>query len=147
MERNINKNQLRTVRFAPNEGDLVNAYLKKNPLFESFSALARVATLSFIGQQGTIHLNPLTVESKKKRPSFLWDYDLSEVEVRETLNQAGFSPQKIWLIERILGQARFVEIFEYLDLETIQQALPRLRLAPKIKKRWEYAVNYWTSHE
>lgn len=143
---NINKNQIRTVRFNPTEGTLVDSYLKKNPLFESFSSLARVATLSFIREEGAIHLNPVVIESKPKRPFFLWDYDLNEIQVREILNQPGLSPQKIWLIERILTQARFKEIFSYLTLEIIEQALPRLRLAPKIRRRWEYAVNYWMNH-
>ena len=126
---------------------MVNIYLKNNPLFESFSSLARVATLSFIREQGAIHLNPITVESKPKRPPFLWDYDLSEVEVREILGQSGWPPQKIWLIERILAEARFNEIFSYLTLETIQQAFPRLRLPFKIRERWEYAVKRWSRHD
>lgn len=140
------KSQLRTVRFTSQEGTLVASYLKQNPVFESFSALARVATLSFISEKAKVHLNPISIETQKKRPAFLWDYELSEIQVREILNQSGLSDQKKWLIERILTQARFEEVLAYLNVNDIERALPHLRLPSKIKQRWEYAINRWSSH-
>lgn len=80
-----------------------------------------------------------------RRPPFLWDYDLSETEVREILAQKELSPLKRWLMERILTEGRFEQICEYLDLATIRQSFDRLRLPPHIKARWEYALKRWTA--
>lgn len=140
------KSALRTVRFTPEETKQVDTYLKQNPIFESFSSLARVATLSFVDQEFSLHLKPIAKHADQ-RPPFLWDYDLTEVQVREILSQAGLSDQKKWLIEKILSQARFDETIQYLDIEAIRKALPHLRLPPKIRERWEYALKRWSHHE
>jgi hypothetical protein len=84
-------------------------------------------------------------ERVSRKPRFLWDYDLSETEVREILAHKELSPLKQWLIERILTEGRFEEICEYLDLATIQQSFDQLRLPPHIKARWEYALKRWTA--
>ncbi len=140
------KNKLRTVRFSTEEGSMVDEYLKKNPLFESFSALARIATLAFIGEGQAFHLDPVPKGTGGKRPSFVWDYELSESAVREILGQRGFSDTKRWLIERILSQARFDETIKYLTTKEIRKALPQVRLLQKIRERWEYALNLWSQH-
>ena len=141
------KEILKTIRFTPKEGSLVEDYLRQNPIFESFSALARVATLTFMEQEGTVRLSPVRPEEKSKRLRFLWDYDLNENQVREILQTAGLSNQKRWLIERILLQARFDETLCYLTLDDIQKALPQLRLPQKIRSRWEYALKLWSRHD
>ena len=122
----------------------MEGYLKQNPVFESFSSLARVATLSFIGQKQAVHLNPIQTEEPKKRPSFLWDYDLTQVQVREILNTPGFSDKKLWLVARIITQAKFEEVFNYLNVDLIKRALPKLRLPKKVRERWETTVQIWT---
>ncbi len=142
------RTRLQTVRFSPNEWNQVEVYLQQNPVFESFSSLARVATLAFIGEANLFRLQPVTAKKPGPRPTFLWDYDLSETQVREMLRRPGLPPEKCWLIERILSQARFEEVFDYLDLAELKRALPQLRLSPKIRRRWEYAISRWTSpHE
>lgn len=141
------KEQLRTVRLALSEGEKVDRYLKQNSIFESFSSLARVAVLSFIGASANVALIPVFSKEKTSRPVFLWDYDLSEEHVREILSQPGLSDQKRWLIEKILTQTRFEEVFQYLSVNEIQRALPSLKLSEKIRKRWEYAIQYWSKHE
>ena len=141
------KSHLQTVRFAPKEWGQVETYLGKNPIFESFSSLARVATLSFLQQASTIQLNPIHKETSDKRPAFLWDYDLNEFHVREILRHAGLSNQKRWLIERILLQARFDEIWCYLTIEDVERALPHVRLPQKIRDRWKYALQRWSHHD
>lgn len=139
----MRRGQLKTARFNKPESKLIDDYLKHNPIFESFSSLARVATLQFINEKKQIDLNKIV---RIKRPHFLWDYDLSEYEVCEILNQPGLSDRKKWLIERILGQARFHEVFFYLGVNTIQSALPYLRLDPKIRERWQYSLERWGSY-
>lgn len=137
------KETLKTVRFKSDEAAIVDNYLKQNIIFESFSSLARVATLAFIGQEQQFHLKPVEAASKMKRPYFIWDYDISEIQVREILGQHGFSDQKLWLIARILAEARFEDVMQYLSIHDIEKALPKVRLLPKVKERWEYTIKLW----
>lgn len=81
------------------------------------------------------------------RPRFLWDYDLSEAEVKTILKQPGFNPTKCWLIERLLLEARLDEIVAYVNPNEISQALPSLRLPPKLRQWWEYALSRWMHHD
>ena len=139
------RNQLRTTRFSAQEAKRVDEYISKNNIFDSFSSLSRVATLRFIQEEDSLELVKFP-RSSQKRPTFLWDYDLSEYDVREILHQKGMTQKKLWLIERILSQARFDEVTSYLDLDTIRIALPLIRLSHKIKDRWQYALEKWKSH-
>lgn len=134
---------LKTARFSKAESRLLDSYLKNNPVFESFSSLARVATLEFIEYKRRLDLK---VTPQASRPPFLWDYDLSEHEVRELLSLTGLSDKKKWLIERILSGARFEDVLSYVDVETIRIALPQLRLDPKTRRNWEYALERWSDH-
>lgn len=143
----VGKSEIKTVRFSAEESEHVDKYLALNPVFEGFSSLARIATLSFISQAQEIPLQTLPTDAKRKRPTFLWDYDLNEVQVREILGKPGLSPPKKWLIERILVQARFDEITHYLNLKELKRLLPRLKLPSRIYERWAYALNRWYSHE
>lgn len=85
--------------------------------------------------------------AKKDRPNFLWDYDLSSSQVREILAQPGLSSTKQWLIERILTEARFDEVWDYLDLKTLQRYFPKLHLPKDVQKRWSYALKRWSRVE
>ena len=140
------KNELKTIRFRSDEAKRIEAYLNQNPVFESFSSLGRVATLSFIGQAAHLNLKPISKEIGKQCPSFLWDYDLNEFQVQEILGRSGLHAKKKWLMERILNQAPFNEIMKYLSLEEIQRWFPDLKLPKKIRARWEHALKRWSQH-
>lgn len=140
------RTQLRTARFSRQEAKMVNNYLKQNHIFESFSSLARVATLQFIEERKSLGLWPIAKQSGTKKPKFLWDYNLTEFEVREILSTPGLSDKKLWLIERILSEARFDEVFEYIDLNIIRLSLPKLRLKEKVRGRWQYALERWLNN-
>lgn len=137
---------LQTVRMTQEERQLIQDYLDQNSVFESFSVLARVATMNFIESGGFIRLRPAGLGMKKIRPSFLWDHDMTAIQVREILNRPGLSSEKLWLIARILTQARFEEVFDYLDVGMICRAFPKLRLAPAVRARWSYALERWSRH-
>ena len=136
------KSVLTTIRFAPEEAREIKAYLRRNPAFASVSSLGRVATMEFIRTRTALLLSPGT--GAAKRPWFVWDYDLSEAEVQETLRHAPFAQRK-WLIARLLERLRPPEIFAYLSVEEIHQALPHLRMDPKVQRHWQEAVEVWTS--
>jgi hypothetical protein len=162
-----NRSELRTVRFTAEQAQLVDRYLKQNPVFDSFSSLARTAVLGLIGEPAAIQLQPVNVQaeveplkqratrpgrgtgrrgssSARRRPRFLWDYELGEEEVRGILAEPSLSDTKRWLLERLLSEARFDEVFDFTDLATLTEAFPHLRLSEDVRNRWGYALQRWT---
>jgi hypothetical protein len=135
------KGELKTLRLGKREDDLVNEYLRLNPAIESFSQLVRIALMDFIAKRGAIHLQPVVTEEDRESPSFLWDYDLTDGQVREILS--GPAKKRYWLVARILEHARFDEVWRYLTLNRIVLDLPHLRMPKKIKEHWALAVKRW----
>ncbi|MBI2870645.1 MAG: hypothetical protein HYY14_02915 [Candidatus Omnitrophica bacterium] len=140
----MTKNKLVTMRFLPQELKEIQSYLRKNPLFTSISSLGRAATMEFIHTRREVALFPQGGFKEKERPSFLWDYDLTEAQVREILRHSPFEERK-WLIARILDRLGPPEIFSYLSVSEIKRALPELRMDPKVKRHWQEAVDLWTA--
>ena len=136
------KDYIQTLRLTEKEWGDINHFLKLNPLFDSFSSLARIALRSFLKQKNILETIPLS-ERPKESPYFLWDYDLSEEQVQEMLATQSFDKKK-WLIARILESARFEDVWKYLTLGDIQKALPHLRMNPKKKAYWSHAIKIWS---
>lgn len=139
-----NKGNLKTVRLSTKETTLIEQFLNQNPAIENFSALARIAILDLIAKNGTIPLRPIVTEPPAQRPSFLWDYDLSRGQIREILS--GPLAQRKWLVARILEHASFDEIWDYLTPRDIERDLQSLRLLPKTREHWEYAIKRWRTN-
>ena len=76
-------------------------------------------------------------------PYFLWDYDLTEDEIKAILR--GDDVQKAWLVARLLESARFEDIWEYISLVELRAIFPKLQLKPQIRAVWEYALLVWDS--
>ena len=138
----MSKSILKTIRFSVGEAQEIQEYLSQNPCFESVSSLGRVALMEFIRARRALALSPLTANEKK--PSFLWDYDLTEAQVEEILRHAPLDQRK-WLIARILERAPLQEVLRFLTIKEIRQALPHLRMDLKTKRHWQEAVELWTS--
>ncbi len=138
------KSVIKPIRFSPKEWARIRTYLGQNSAFESLSSLGRVAILEFIGTRRSLSLEPLRAGGDQKRPSFLWDYDLSEAQAREILRSAPLE-QKKWLIARILERATLQETLAYLTLDEISRALPHLRMDARVKRHWEEALELWTA--
>lgn len=85
------------------------------------------------------------MNSNKKRPYFLWDYDLTEADVRRIL-KTGTETDKIWLMSRILTSAHFNDVWKYMKLRDVIAWFPKLRMRPQIKKAWENALTVWGYH-
>ena len=79
------------------------------------------------------------------QPYFLWDYDLTEDEVKKML-QNGSDAEKRWLIGRILEHAHFRDVFRYLSLQNIIAYFPKLKLRPIMRKYWQRAFHAWGFH-
>lgn len=127
------KTNLKSIRLTVREEYQINTYLKREPQVRNFSSLVRAALNSYLSG----HAAPTADE----RPSFLWEYDLNPGELHEIL--AGPRAQRLWLVAKILEQARWPEIWQYLTRRQISADLPYLRLSPSTRRHWEYALRRW----
>ncbi len=80
-----------------------------------------------------------------KRPYFLWDYDLSEDQVRSILHGKN-ETEKIWLMGRILTHARYDDVWKYVTVEDIVTNFSKLRMDTQLKNTWEQALSVWGYH-
>ena len=78
-------------------------------------------------------------------PYFLWDYNLSENQIRGILH-GNNEVEKLWLITRIITHAKFEDIWQYLTLEDVVRVFPKLRLPPKSREDWQRALSVWGYH-
>ena len=80
--------------------------------------------------------------SELRRPYFIWDYDLSEADVRAIL-RGGDEEQKAWLVARLLELARYEDIWQYISLAELRYIFPKLKLKPQVRAVWEFALSVW----
>jgi len=76
------------------------------------------------------------------KPYFLWDYDLGDKRMREILAGKNDTEKK-WLIGRILTNAHFEDVFQFLSVKDIVTYLPDLPLRPEIRQNWYRALRVW----
>ncbi|MDW8366497.1 MAG: hypothetical protein RMK49_11685 [Abditibacteriales bacterium] len=67
-----------------------------------------------------------------------WDYDLTGDDVRRILAH-GTPVKSRWLMERILTQAHWEEIWRCLTPQQVRDCLPELKLPPNLKATWARA--------
>ena len=79
---------------------------------------------------------------KGARPYFLWDYNLTNTEVKELLKK-GNRQTRLWLIGRIIESAKFKDVFKYFTLSELVQVFPQLKLRQPIKNAWQRALKVW----
>lgn len=84
--------------------------------------------------------------SAANKPYFLWDYDLTDADVRAIV-RGDDETQKIWLVTRLLEAARYEDIWRYITLAELRQIFPKLRLKPQVRAAWEFALNVWGAHQ
>lgn len=78
-----------------------------------------------------------------RRLSFLWDYDLSEEDVRRILRE-GTPTERGWLIGRILEYAPWEEIWQYLTPQQIARDMEYVRFrSARDRQLWTYALKRW----
>jgi hypothetical protein len=75
-------------------------------------------------------------------PYFLWDYDLTEDQVKSIL-ASGNDTENIWLRSRILESAHFNDVWKYMSLSELRKWYPKLKLKKPIKRAWDLALRVW----
>ena len=78
----------------------------------------------------------------RKRLYFLWDYDLTEEDVRQILRGDNHN-ERTWMIARILESARFEDVWNFVSLREVVEIFPSLKLKPEVKKVWANALEVW----
>jgi uncharacterized protein (DUF433 family) len=76
------------------------------------------------------------------RPYFLWDYDLTEADIRAIL-RSDDDGARVWLASRILESARYEDVWNYLTLAELRTLFPRLQLKPQVRAAWDFALQVW----
>lgn len=77
-----------------------------------------------------------------KKPYFLWDYNLTEDDVRRILKK-GDETTRRWLVARILESARYEDVWKYLNVREVAAIFPKLRLKGPVQYVWEKALKAW----
>lgn len=80
-----------------------------------------------------------------KRPYFLWDYDLTEEQVREILRGEN-KTERQWMMARILTSARYEDVWSYIQLSDLVHEFPNLRMRREVKEAWSHALTVWGYH-
>lgn len=81
-------------------------------------------------------------KTKTKHPYWLWDYDLTEKDVRRILAGKNETERR-WLIGRILTNAHFKDVWDYLSVKEVLNEWSNLRLRPDVKRGWQRAFEVW----
>lgn len=80
-------------------------------------------------------------------PYFNWDAPVTNAEVRRALAD-GTEEDKVYWAARILREARYPDVWEYLSLR--RDVLPRWeRLRPQLGRQrpfWEFLIGQWRQH-
>lgn len=85
------------------------------------------------------------MKQKSKRPYFLWDYDLTEDDVRRILHGKN-EVEKIWMMSRILSSATYNDVWKYLRLKEVVEWFPKLRMRKEMFHAWKHALTVWGYH-
>ena len=72
----------------------------------------------------------------------MWDYDLTEADVRRILRGKN-EVERRWMLGRILTNAHFDDIWTYVTVGEVAEELPSLRMRPEVKQAWENALEVW----
>ncbi|MCL4395874.1 MAG: hypothetical protein M1482_13905 [Chloroflexi bacterium] len=83
-------------------------------------------------------------ERASQRPYFIWDYDLTEEDVRAIL-RGDNEYEKVQMMVRILERCSWSDIWNYLSLGQVHRYWSQIR--PKIRRElrptWELAMKVW----
>lgn len=78
----------------------------------------------------------------RQRPYFIWDYDLTEDDLRAIL-RGDDATQKAWVMARLLESARYEDVWRYITLAELRTIFPQLQLKPRVREAWALALNVW----
>lgn len=84
--------------------------------------------------------------SALQTPYFIWDYDLTDGDVRAILGGDDVD-LKAWMVARLLESARYEDIWQYISLAELRAIFPKLQLKPQVRAAWEFALLVWAADQ
>jgi len=90
-------------------------------------------------------MKPLTSDLRREDlvPYFLWDEDLTVAEVRRRL-RGGPEEERVRLAGKILREAAYPEVWEFLRVADVARDLPELRRhLGRRRAFWEFLIGEW----
>ena len=86
------------------------------------------------------------IQSAADKPDFLWDEPLSRDQLKQ-LMVSGSEEERVYYAAKILREARFDEVWEYLTPVFFDRHWDKLRTRLGRKKRfWQFLRDTWKSH-
>lgn len=79
------------------------------------------------------------------RPYFLWDYELTDDQVRQILHGTNATERR-WMLARILSSASYYDVWKYTRLKQIIEEFPYLKMRQQVKSAWAKALQAWGYH-
>ncbi len=99
----------------------------------------RLATVAY-------HPQIMAVESGHSRPTFLWDVDITEAELRSHLAAEDPDIRAQWQ-GRVLREARFNEVWHHITLDEVVRDWARIRRhLGRSRAFWEFLLDGWRAH-
>jgi len=90
-------------------------------------------------------MRPMTIDLDRgeARPYFLWDEDLSIVELRERLAGSD-QPERQRLLAKLLREARDIDVWAFVTPQEVADALPTIaRRLGRRRSFWEFLIRGW----
>ena len=85
-------------------------------------------------------------QDKTDRPDFLWDESLTQSDLRQIL-EAGNEEERIYYTAKILREARFEEVWDYISPAFLSSNWEKLRgQLGRRKGFWEFFYLAWRRH-
>ncbi len=83
-------------------------------------------------------------ERAARRPYFIWDYDLTEEDVRAIL-RGDNEYEKVQMMVRILESARWADIWRYLTVPQVREYWPQIYrwMRHEVRDVWAWAWQVW----
>jgi len=86
------------------------------------------------------------INDSTDRPDFLWDEPLSRGDLK-TLLDSGDEEERLYYAAKILREARFEEVWDYLSPAFLASRWEKLRWRLGRKKKfWEFVYTVWRRH-
>lgn len=85
------------------------------------------------------------IERTAQRPYFIWDYDLTEDEVRAIL-RGDNEYEKVQMMVRTLESARWDDIWRYPTLAEVRRYWPQIypRMRREVRDVWAWVMDVWS---
>jgi len=85
----------------------------------------------------------IDLDRGEARPYFLWDEDLSIVELRERLAGSD-QPERQRLLAKLLREARDIDVWAFVTPQEVADALPTIaRRLGRRRSFWEFLIRGW----